>query len=111
MPALLILLSLYALPGELPVPSEAQNKRIERAIAGLRGDQRERAVRELALIGRPALRAIVARLNEADPAERVLLLTSTMRLHSSTRTSETGPMDMIPALFTRTSIFPKRAIA
>jgi hypothetical protein len=95
-PALLILLSLYALPGELPAPSEAQGKRIERAIAGLRGDQRERAVRELALIGRPALRAIVARLNEADAAERVLLLTATMRLPEGKTLVEQARKDPAP---------------
>jgi len=98
--ALLILLaqSLYALPGPLPPPDEAQAARIAQAIADLRGPERERAVRALALAGRPALAAVVARLNEADAAERVLLLTAVGRLPESRTLREQARRDPAPAV-------------
>jgi hypothetical protein len=98
--ALLILLaqSLYALPGPLPPPDEAQAARIAQAIADLRGPERERAVRALALAGRPALAAVVARLNEADAAERVLLLTAVGRLPESRKLREQARRDPAPAV-------------
>jgi hypothetical protein len=96
--ALLILLaqSLYALPGELPAPSEAEAKRIERALRDLRGEERERGVRELALLGRSALRAVVARLNQANSAERILLLTAVGRLPESTTLIQQARKDPAP---------------
>jgi hypothetical protein len=96
--ALLILLAapLYSLPKELPQPDAAQAKRIERALADLRGTARERGAREIALVGRPALRAVVARLNEADSAERVLLLTAVGRLPEMSFLIEQARKDPAP---------------
>jgi len=83
--ALLLAAALYSLPGDYapPAPDSAQQARIERALAAAHGTdlaKREHAARDLALIGESALPAVVARLNKADSAERVLLLTAIARL-------------------------------
>ncbi|MHC4955458.1 MAG: hypothetical protein ACYTGZ_16520, partial [Planctomycetota bacterium] len=95
--------ALYALPdgAAAPAPDEGQKKRIETALLALRGEDpgaREVAVRDIALIGAPALPRVVARLNEADASERVLLLTAVSRLSGARSLLEQAARDPDPAV-------------
>ncbi|MCZ6574157.1 MAG: hypothetical protein O7C98_13445 [Planctomycetota bacterium] len=84
--ALLLLLAttLYELPGApLPEPAPEVRLRVEAALVRLRQgreEEVERAVRELAFAGEPALGLVLKRLNEAGPGERLLLLVSMSRV-------------------------------
>ncbi|MHC4340677.1 MAG: hypothetical protein ACYSX0_10770 [Planctomycetota bacterium] len=83
--AALLLASLYSLPDglEIPAPAADAQVRIDEAMALVRrgdGAEAERAVRALALVGEAALPAIVRRLNEAQPGERLLLLSAVSRM-------------------------------
>lgn len=95
--------ALYVLPdGYAPVAPDARQKaRIERALTDLRGhdlQKRERAARDLALVGEPALPAVVKRLNEAGSSERVLLLMSVTRLADARSLIEQARRDPDPAV-------------
>ena len=108
----LLAAALYALPdGYVPVvPDAGQQARLDRALTELRGhdlSKRERAARDLALIGDPALPAIVARLNQAGSAERVALLMSIARLPAAAPVIEQAQRDPDPAVRASTSP-PKR---
>jgi len=99
----LVAAALYALPdGYLPTAPDAPHQaRIERALGELRGhdlQKRERAVRDLALIGEPALPAIVARLNSAGSSERALLLTAVARLSAARSLMDQALRDPDPAV-------------
>jgi len=95
--------ALYALPEGYapPTPDAAQQGRIERAMGDLRGQdlqRRERAARDLALIGEPALPTVVARLNQAGSSERALLLTAVARLSAARSLLDQAKRDPDPAV-------------
>ncbi len=101
--SLLCLALAYELPdvAALPQPAPAQQQRIVAALAALRDGTRddvEAAVRDLALVGAPALRAIVARLNEADARERLLLLTAVRPLPLAAPLLKQALSDSSPAV-------------
>lgn len=109
--ALLILFAQPAAPYALPegtsitAPTAVQQVRIERALTALQGREpgpRERAVREIALIGAPSLPAVVVRLNAGDRAERALLLTAIARLPEARRLLEQARGD--PAAIVRAAV-------
>ncbi|MHC4931856.1 MAG: hypothetical protein ACYTGV_06675 [Planctomycetota bacterium] len=101
--AALLLASLYSLPDglELPAPDADTRVRIEEAMTLVRrgdGAEAERAVRALALVGEAALPAIVRRLNEAQPGERLLLLSAVSRMPRAASLLEQASRDPSPAI-------------
>ena len=101
--------ALYALPQAPPAPDAAQSARIDDALAAVQGAdlvKRQTAVRELALVGEPALARVVGRLNSADAAERVLLLTAVSRLDFAKPLLEQARRDADPAV--RALVSPPR---
>jgi hypothetical protein len=99
----LLLAGLYELPGlaDQPAPDAARGARIEAAMTTIRtgaGDEVDRAVRELALCGEAALSALVRRLNEAEPGERLLLLAAASPMPRAAPLLEQAKKDPHPAV-------------
>ncbi|MDH3591944.1 MAG: hypothetical protein OER88_08705, partial [Planctomycetota bacterium] len=84
----------------IPAPNAAVQARIEAALAALAagGEPAGVAVRELALVGEPALPAIVERLNAAGPAERLLLLSAARGMPRAAPLVERARTDPHPAV-------------
>lgn len=96
--AVLLLAGIYDLPdaGGIPAPTPAQQARITRALQVLKGsdwEAGESAVRDLALVGEAALPAVVARLNEAEASERLMLLAAVGRTERGPRLLEQARRD------------------
>lgn len=114
-PLVFLLAGLYEMPDVqgLAAPDAVQTRRLDAALATIRtgaDDDVDRAVREIALIGEVALPAVVARLNEAGGAERLLLLAAVRKMpraapllaqarsdpHPAVRAYVTGPPPRAP---------------
>jgi hypothetical protein len=95
--ALLLVAQAYGLPAGLPAPDDAQQKRIDAALAAVR-DGGSVAVRRLALVGEVAIPAVVKRLNAAPPAERLLLLAALRPMKAAAPVLEAARNDPSPAV-------------
>lgn len=101
--AALLLAAVYSLPDgqNQPAPDPAQQARIVRALETIRkgeGESADFAVRDLALVGEPALPIVVARLNEAPANERLLLLAAVRRIPRAAALLEQAAKDPSPAV-------------
>ncbi|MHC4959082.1 MAG: hypothetical protein ACYTGN_11980 [Planctomycetota bacterium] len=95
--ALLLVAQTYALPSGLPAPDAVQQKRIDAALAAVRGGGSV-AVRQLALVGDVAIPAVVKRLNAAPPAERLLLLAALRPMKAAAPLVDAAKKDPSPAV-------------